>query len=268
MASYYFLGTLIDEVSFDHSPAIGASAFLELLKENLRRSDWRAIERVRLQIDIGNIQRHWQGFPLDPHGNLAHGELLEALENEAALPGYVQAFLEQHGDCEERRKHFGSLYSTFFREEIKAARAGLFGGASKAMAAYFMLERDCRLILTAFRAKQLGRDLIHELQYEDAEDDIVAQLLAHKDAEHYELPFNYQDLKETLGSYGHDPMALQKGLLHYRWHKLKELLAPAPFSFESLLIHLVALISIERWQKLDKDRGQQVVNRLFAVNPR
>lgn len=255
MTNYYFLGTILPELHIGEPPEISFWEFEQLLHDNLTDSDFAKASIIRNFYDIFNLRSYWKGEPFDPLGNLNESGLEEAIVTRSVLPAYIFAYMDKYEHTEERLKEFPSLLATFFQEEIKHS--------SGAFKAYLILERDLRLILLAFRAKKLGRDVVKELQYENPEDEIVAQILAQKDAPQYEPPEKYADIKSILSQYYESPFELQKSLVEYRFNKLDEMIGDDLFSTDRILAYMLNLILVERWQRLDKQKGSEIVDTML-----
>lgn len=259
MVDYYFLGTLLPDLKIDEPPELGFIEFKRLLKDNLTSSDYAKTETLRNFYDIINLRSYWKGEPLDPVGNLTENQMEEALVTRSMLPPDVFAFMDKYEKQEERLRHFPELLSTFFREAINNA-TGFFKF-------YLTLEREIRLILVAFRAKTLGRDLFTELQYEDPDEELIAQILAQKDAQTYEPPEKYAELKHFFEMYRDKPIDLQKALLEYRFDKIDEKLGLQLFSIDRILAYMVELIMVEHWQQMDKQKGLEIVDSMLKEKP-
>lgn len=255
MANYYFLGTLLPELRLSEPPEIGFREYEQLLKENLTEKDFARTRIIRFLYDILNLRLYWKGEPLDPLGNLDESGLEEAFATRSMLPQYVFEFADKYESTEERIRRFPELLATFFQEEIRRA-TGFFKQ-------YFILERELRLVMAAFRAKKLNRDILAELQYEDPEDHIVAQILAQKDALEYEPPEKYEELKAIFEKYGDKPLELQKAMFEFRIQKIEEMLGLEQFSADRILAYLLELILVEKWQHLDKQKGVEIVDSML-----
>ncbi|MCE5318234.1 MAG: DUF2764 domain-containing protein, partial [Parachlamydia sp.] len=176
MRNYYFLATSLPKLEIGLVPEIGLPELETLLKENLSMGDMEQVIRLRKFYDVLNIRAYWTGTPFDYWGNLDPAEMEEELltQEYGVFPRYLGTFLNEYESREERLKHFPQLLKQYFDAAV-ADSTGF-------MKWYLKFERDMRLTLVAFRARKLNRNLSAELQYEDPEEDIIAQLLAQKDA--------------------------------------------------------------------------------------
>ena len=253
------LGTLLPELSIDHPPEIGFREFEQLLKDNLSNSDFAKIKAIRNYYDILNLSAYWKKEPFDPLGNLDEGGMEEAIVTRSMLPSYVFDFMDRYETDEARLHHFAELLAQFFRQET-GEDSSEYG---KFLAFYFKMERERRLILLALRARKLNRDLIKELQYENPDEELIAQLIAKKDAPHFEAPEQYEDLVRLFYKFEEDPLQLQKAMIEYRIGKIEEYLGFNFFSLERILGYLIELTLLEKWYKLDKARGKEMIGAML-----
>jgi len=264
MAQYYYLTSSLPPLRIGDPPEMDFEEFVFALQVSLKKEQDKRPPRVmRRYYDLQNLRRLWTkrgvdeklGEELDARGNLDENELEEALLTQQGLPEYVYDFTDQHERSAERLKHFPQLISWYFQEEQQAAECGFLYN-------YLVFEQEWRLVLTGFRAKQLGRDLTQELQYEDPYNEVVRQLLAQKDAEYYEPPTRYKDLKELFAAHKEDALGLHKALCHYRFDTIEEMVGVAVFGLEKVLGYMAQLILVEKWMELDKQKGLEVVDKI------
>lgn len=255
MAMYYFLATALPALQLGIPPEIDFYEFQNLLVDNLSEEDYAKSQVIRRFYDIQNIRSFWKGEPLDPWGNLVEVELEEALLEHNHLPQYVFEFLEHYTTLESRLHNFPELVTTYFRAENLLTTGFLKN--------YLLFEREWRLVLAGFRAKQLGRDLLVEMQFEDPDDDFVAQIIAQKDSKDYIPPDQYLELKPLFETYKDDPLALHQALCEYRFKMIEEMLGVDVFSIDFILGYMAQLIIIEKWQSLDRKKGLAFANQIL-----
>jgi hypothetical protein len=258
MTEYYFIASLLPLLEIGHVPSLGFSEFKNLLNVNLTRSDLKRVHRFLTWIDFENFRAYWAHEPLDSHGNLITVEQIEqALKDYEWGPDdpfdpYLIDYLDKYRTNEERLSHFPLLMSLFFAHEMHQETGFLRD--------FFAFQRDMRLVLVGFRAKKLGRDISTELQYEDPTDPIVAQILAQKDAKTYEPPFEYKELKPIFEEFADSPYELYKALVEYQFNYIIELWGGDLFSINRILNYTARLILVERWLKLDVQKGISIVD--------
>lgn len=269
MAEYHFLAALLPPLEIGHVPTLGFPELKELIKVNLTPQDWEEFRTLLLLVDFENFRSLWSGEPLDPRGNYTKEELQQSLidlswPNNVEFPLYLKDYLQKYPTDAARFAHFPQLMSTFLDVE-KEKHSGF-------IKEYFTFEREWRLVMTGFRAKKLGKNIDLELQYEDPEDPIVAQVLAQKDAKVFEPPFEYKELKPIFEAYEDSPAELQKALIEYRFGKIIEFQNAGIFSLHRLLgytsrillDHILGytarLMIVENWMELDVQQGLQTID--------
>lgn len=253
---YYFAYAALPPIALGLKPEMSFNEAREMLKLNLSVKDLHQIDLLVRQIDLYNLRALWLGVSLDEwddKGNYSAQELEESLLVTERLPEYLIDFLEKYDSTEARLRHFPSLFSSLYREEV-------YDGFLKA---YFQMEREIWLILTVLRSKAFGRDLSRELQFEDPHDPFVAEILAQKDMEEFSPPREFEDLKALFVDNISDPQKLNLAMLQYRFSKLEELEEQSkPFSLDQILGYLARLILVEDWQGLDWKKGQEILENL------
>lgn len=251
---YYFVGTSLPPLKVGEKPDITFEEFERLLKDNLQKSDYAQTVALRRYYDIQNIRGYLKGEDLDPHGNWDRNDIEEVLVDHEGLPYYLAHFLDIYERKEDRLKHYPELMAEFFREEIADSTGFL--------KEYLEFERELRLVLVGFRAKQLKRDPAVELQYEDPEEDMIVQILSQKDAQSYEPPERFESLKPILLKNYQSPFALYQALCEYRFEKIEKMVGLDVFSFKRVLGYLAQLIIVEKWLELDKKKGLEIVDKI------
>lgn len=251
MNNYYFLAPSLPPLVLGEKPDITFEEFSDRLRFNLKKEDLKAVELLRLNFDLHNIRALLLKKPLDPYGNLSEKELDEALLAKDHLPEYVFAFLDQFEEDKAKARSFFGLLSRYYAEEIPKQTGFL--------REYLVFQREMHLVLTALRAKRAHRSVERELQFEDFTDPLVAHILAQKDAQDYDPPLEYQDLKHRFDSCGPDPWEQYRTIVQYEFEKIEEMTSDPLFSLDWILGYMVRLILVNRWNLLDSEKGEEIV---------
>lgn len=247
MLKYYFVGTFLPTLIFGEHPEISLSELDVLFRDNLSEGDYKKIQTIRQFYDLLNLRLFWLEQEIDLRGDMSSMELEEALITRSGFPSYVFDFIDRYPKKEDRIHHFPHLVAQFFKGN---------GNLNPFSRKYLKFEREIRLIMTAFRAKKLGRDLSVEFQYEDPEEDLIAQLLAQKDAPAIEIPEEYQELKVIFDRWRDRPLDLQKALDEYRFNKVDSLVEMADvFSMERLMAYFIQFLILQKWAEMDSEKG-------------
>jgi hypothetical protein len=252
MRNYYFVVPSLPPLSLHERPEMTFDELMTRLEISLNKEDLGETKVLRRFVDIYNIRSLLMEEPVDPRGNLNEKELDEALLIHAVLPDYVFDFLDQFEKVSDKIRNFPGLLARFFNEEIPKQKGFL--------RTYLTFEREWRLVLLAIRAKQLGRDVAKELQFEDPTDPLVAHILAQKDSESYDPPPEYADLKELIASCDADPWAEHKAFAGYRFRKIAEFSENGLFTIDQILCYMAQLMIIEGMFELDLVKGNMVLD--------
>ncbi len=259
MKEYYFLAALLPQLEIGHIPALGMSELKELLYVNLIGQDWLLTKRFLRQIDMENFRAFWRKEPVDSRGNLSRDEIGKALIDQAwseteEFSDYLVDYLNKYQEDAERVAHFHRLFVDYLADEIESNEGFL--------KEYFTFQREWQLVIVGFRAKKMGRDIAAELQFEDASDPVVAQILAQKDAPTYEPPFEYRELRPLFEEHLQSPMELHQALYAYRFQEIVERWGEELFTIERMLNYMARLILVEKWLELDIQKGIAVIDKI------
>lgn len=255
MTNYYFAASILPDIQLGVPAEIDFHGLDVLIRANLTAEDSKKVAALRLFYDIQNIRSFWRDEPLSYRGNYDHNELDEALLTRSGLPDYIFDFMDRYESKKDRLYNFAWLLSAYFAEEIPKADGFLKG--------YLQFERDLRLVLIGLRAKALGRDILQELQFEDPDDDLVAQLIAQKDSPDYEPPERFSEVKSLFEENYEHPLDFYQILAEYRFQKVDEILGIDFFSVDRILAYMAKLIIVEKWLELDKKKGMEIVDTIL-----
>lgn len=254
MANYYFVVNALPDLTLGIAPELSFKEVKEMLELNLHPKDLEQIKLLLRPVDLYNLRALWLHLPLDEKGNYQAKEWEEILLVREGLPSYLNDFLERYETLADRLRYFSSLSVSMYQEEGMRCTGFL--------RAYFQLQRELRLVLTALRAKQAGRDLVRELQFEDPTDPFVAEILAQRDAPDYIPPLEYTELKAVFTEHRTQPQKLHYALLQYEFNKIEELEENQHFTMDRILGYLARLRLVESWQMLDRNQGLTAVEQL------
>jgi hypothetical protein len=254
MANYCYVTTLLPDLQLGNSPEISFDELDVLLRDNLTDRDYRWVILLRRYYDINNMRALWKGEPLDIYGNLDASELEDALIRVEDLPKFERKFLEQYESLEMRLTHFPELIAEYYRSSISTSK-----GFVKQ---YLIFERKLRLYLLVLRALRLKRDLSRELQYEDADEEMIQQLLLAKDSGHLEVHEDFEGLEELFNEHFDLPIDLHQAICQYRFDWIQNHIGDSPFSLDRVLGYMLQLIIVQKWKELDNAKDIAIIDRI------
>jgi len=255
VGNYYFLAASFPPLILGEKPDITFDELTARLQINLSKQDFEQTVVLRRFLDLSNVRALFLEDAIDPRGNLSEKELDQALLLKDGLPEYAFDFLDRFETAAEKLRFFSGLISTYFNEEIQRQEGFL--------KEYLTFERSWRLVLLTLRvkqgAKQLGRDVSAELQFEDLTDPLVLDILAQKDAATYDPPIEFAELKEKYLACGSDPWQQFKTVAEWRFHRIEELVNEPLFSIDWILSYMARLLIVEQWNDLDHTKGKIIL---------
>lgn len=259
MADYPFLSSVLPDLSIDEKPEMSFLELKTLFGLNLSEKDQKQFRKFHLYYDIENIRHFWKEEELNNYGNYNEVELEETLLTLEGSPEYVYRYLETFREKEERLDHFPKLLAEYFKCE-ELLNVGFLRD-------YFELERHLRLVMLGFRAKKEKRDLVHELRFEDSQDQVVMQILVQRDASTYIPPYRYEELKPLFEEHENNPMQLHRAITLWQFNKIRELEGVGLLSVERIMGYMARLIIVEKWHAMEQEIGQASVDQLVKACP-
>jgi len=251
MANFYFLAAALPPLVLGQKPDLSFNELISLIDVNIKGEDLEKTVALRRWIDLNNIRALYLEEPIDSRGNLNEKELDQALLLQDGLPEYVFDFLNRFEAVEEKLHFFPGLLAAYFREEGLKQEGFL--------KAYLEFERGWRLVLMAIKAKELGRDITQELQFEDLKDPLVLDVLVQRDASSYEPPVEFLSLREKYLSCGKDPWQQFKEVIGWRFDQIENLVEKPLFSIDWILSYMARLLLVEEVGELESTKGEIIL---------
>lgn len=251
MAGFYFLVPSLPELVKGEAPKLPFRDFITLCNDNLSKKDREKLHVLLLLADIENIRSLYLKGTWDPSGSCERLGLEEIIQSKIGIPDYVISFLEEHDTSEARVKHFPRLLSEYYKNEASIA--------SGFLKEYLAFSRKYRLVIAAIRSKKIGRHIEEELRYESPNDTLVAQILAQKDAETYEPPDEFEELKRIFSDHFKDPVSLSLELIKFQWDYIVENTINDPFTLDFVLGYCVLLGLQEKAFSMDHKLSQEIL---------
>ena len=222
---------------------------------NLSPQDLRSVHALLEPIDLYNMKALWLGKPLDERGSILGKDLEEALLVRESVPEYVSEYFDSYETDEERLRCFPALVSSMYSQK----REGFLGE-------FFAFKREVACILSALRAKKLGKDLVQVFQFEDPTDPFIAQILAQKDGPEYVPPVEYEDLKTLFVENDQEPEKLADALSKYQFEWLEEAESRDHFTLDRILAYAAKLMLVEDTLPLSEKERDEATNIIESLS--
>jgi len=255
MKKYYFLCCFIPYLDWKIKPEISFDELSRILKWHLSDKDKKFLEIFKQYIDIKNIKAFLENLNLDPRGNLDEKSLKQSFLVEDFFPYLVFDFLKKYTNVEDRLKNFSILLSNFLNYQIINVKSSF-------LHFFFKMEREIRVVLTALRARDLRKDIMEELFFEDYRDPFIHFIFSQKGNENLEIPKEYIPLKELFLKNKDHPKKLEIALLKFKFFKNIEESKKYFFTIDQILGYIANLIIIEDLTILMQSPKKEMVDNL------
>lgn len=257
--TFYYLASSLTPLEFGDLPECGFLDLLDKFTMSLSQSEGKSFRVLRLYYDLENIKKILlnSSAPLDfdIRANLGKKELLEALEHRTFFDEYVFDFFDAYSSSKDRLEHFSKLVSDYFKYEAEKTTGFL--------QSYLLFERDYRLILSAFRAKKLKRNMESVFAFESDKDPIIETILNQRDSPYFEAPAGYEELQEMLVSSKDKPLYQYRHLAEYRFNTVRSMVHDKPFTLDYLMSYAVRVSILEDLANLNEIKGNENLNTIL-----
>lgn len=224
---------------------------------NLSPHDYAKVVLLRRFNELENLRHFWRDQELEDGGNFSRKEIEENLLQRENYPRYVFEYIDRYETKKERLSHFSELLREFFHQELKQETGFV--------QCYLHFEWKWRMVFTALRASNLGRNLAEEFMLEDPEDPFIQAILEQKEGQGYTPPEEFLPLKAMYEENRERPLELSLALAEWRFNKIEEFVGWHSFDISRILGFIVQLDICEKWLELDKKRGIEFVNHVVGI---
>lgn len=266
MSNYYCLVAGLPDVAFDgNKSAYTVERFKEEIYPELSAADAECVDLFFLERDNANmlnIMRHGDEAVIELYGCYSREELEEIISSAKngdapikGVPSYIYRFVEYYVAGEGNPNViWEDVLSSYYYDYATKCTNGF-------VADWFAFNKNVNNILVAFAARKYKMN-IADAVIGDGE---VAEALRTSGARDFGLTgmLDYFESIQRLN----DNDRLQereRQLDDMRWKWLEDNSVFNYFTVERLFVFLLKLSIVERWEKLDADKGMQRYNEMIA----
>ena len=266
MSSYHCLVAGLPDVTFDGAKCqYSVGRFMEEVYPSLSDDDARVVDLILLEWDNANvlsILRRGEEAPLQQTGCYNREQLLAIVEaakcgdaQEKGVPAYLSRFIEYYVAHEAQENVvWENILSAYYYEYATSCSNSFAAG-------WFGYNLNVNNILVAMTARKykLGVDNVVIGEGE------VAEALRTSGARDFGLTgtIDYiEDLQRLNENSRLQERELQLDAMRWRW--LEENSVFCYFSVERIFVFLQKLIIVERWARLDAEKGMERYNGMIA----
>lgn len=266
MSNYYCLVAGLPDVAFDGSKsAYTVECFKEEIYPELSAADASCVDLFFLERDNANILkilRHGDDARIGQYGCYSRQELEEIISSAKngdtpikGVPSYIYSFVEHYMASEGGANViWEDVLSSYYYDYATSCANGF-------VAEWFTFNRNVNNILVAFAARKYKMNVADVVIGEGE----VADALRTSGARDFGLTgmLDYFESIQRLNENGR-LQERERQLDDIRWKWLEDNSVFNYFTVERLFVFLVKLGIIERWAKLDADKGMQRYNEMIA----
>ncbi len=245
---------LIDEAKM----ALTASSFREELAGHLHPDDYQLIELFSLPIDQENIINILQrnDKPFFQGGIYTEEVLLDAIKEYQNLPHYMLTFIK---NFQEEYRQFPQLslpdeFMVMYYDYLKA-------NSNPFIRAWAEFDQNLRNLLIGLNSRKFGFKAENYL----LTDSLVTDEILKSNAPDFNLSREYPVVDELLRIFENaNLLEREKGIDLLRWDFLDESTFFYYFTIERVIAYWIKLNIVERWLKLDNEKGEKLFSKLLG----
>lgn len=262
---YYLVASLRDYAIDSQVKGFDAVAIREEIAEELSQTDRKNLRRLYEYYDVENIINALSGkSAYSALGNLSAEEITEGLTDTALLPKYIGTLIEQYRLAENKETDPEEILINRDVPIEKALWEAYYANCETSgcqfLRTWYGFDRTVRNIAAAYTSRAQGREIAQQLI---GNDDVVAAL-SRSGASDFGLRGEIEYV-ETLIQIVENPNIIEKerkiDLL--RWTMADDLVDFDYFNINKVLSYMVKMNIIDRWMRLDRDRGAEMFELLL-----
>lgn len=259
---YYCLVAGLPDLFFnENKPGINGLEFRNELESQLDKSDFELVKLLFLTADNENLLNYLFDLdePFNNSGNLPKYFLDPESENPVDLPVYMPQFIDcvNNQDSREFSVQFENLLNSMFYEFLLQTKNNFLQN-------WFTFELNTKNVLTAINCNRFNYEVENQLIQAGTNSTVFALLngnrLKHELFEE-ELPYAEQIFR--IADSEISTIEKEKSIDKIKWEYLDEETFFHYFSIEKILSFVIKLSITERWMKLDKETGKELLNKLI-----
>jgi hypothetical protein len=257
--NYHYLVTALPDMIEGGGKGFAYSKIRQEIIEELDDEDVPLMKLLLLQFDNANIlnflnkkQAAAGALSYDSRGWYSQGEMEEALADFDTLPEYLQTFIENFKDGKDSVVGIGileQLYHLYYSE---------ISEKNDWFAEWSDFSADLQNVIAASNARELG--VSPEKSVIPFNDN--AEKIAKSRAADFGLGGSVSWIEQITKNIA-EPIALEEAIDGIYWKKVDELADGKHFGIENVLGIMVKANSIERWLRLDTEKGIARANDLI-----
>ncbi|MCB9289208.1 MAG: DUF2764 family protein [Lewinellaceae bacterium] len=255
---YYYLLSGLPDMALEQSKVpLTLSELMEAFRLSLHPEDLQLARLVLLPADNRNLMALLQKTEAawKPEGQFSRQTMEEGLEEPGLLPSYMNRFYRAY-------KEDAPLWPAMSWENqlARLTHEYLMAHTTGFLKQWFTFENYLKNILSAWNIREYK--LAADGQF--IGENVVTEALRKSHARDFGLALEVPFLDKLMHALEQDKLLeREKALARIKWNYIDELNTFNYFTVEAALGYLLKWIMLDRWTRLDTQRGQEVIGNLM-----
>ncbi len=265
MANYYCLMAGLPDIKLEDSKlAVSIPEMREQMDSNLSDADKKVIFYFFLKNDCLNLAKLLENpeAKIDENCNLSMEQYVDLMTSAREMnfnvhryPAFMSIFAREYQYNKDKEGYFpeDDILSKFYEYAIETC-------PNKMVRQWYKLNYDVTNILTALLARKIGWNVADYIQG----DNIVTEMILNNNTKDFDLTAEYDyvvDLMKIVDC--EDPVEKEKKIDALKWLWLDDQTFFNIFSIDAVFAYLCKLDMLNRWEKLDVEKGQETFRQII-----
>ena len=255
--NYYYLISSLPALNFDEFNAVPVKELLAEISDNVRPQDLKRMNYLRRARDLQNIRFHGEDWAtLRELGNIAPEEFTNPEQEPELSEAWHTYMLSQKG---EKPINIDALWLSYFAESNDLN--------SSFIDAWIHLDLALRTTLAVLRQEKQelsAEKTISEAVQQD-EQPLVQEIIQNSRLSDFGISYHYDWAGTIRELYNEkNPLEFELALDRIRWDFLDQWSANRHFSSEVVLAYVIKLFICERWNRLDQQQADKIIQSILG----
>ncbi len=184
---------------------------------------------------------------------LDKGSMLELVEIPSGVPYFIIDYLDEYKDSRDRYKNIESLFVSYF-EYLKDNK-------SHFLQDYGDFEIKYRTVIAALRMRRMGIKLDENFP---GDDEFKKSILSNTSAPDFGVKALFPEIEYLLELFESDTFTRGRGIDKIRYDFISKTCLENYFVEDTIYAYILRLMVLERWQKLDEERGEEIIKTIVT----
>lgn len=254
---YYLVSGLPDLIPEQGKIPFTPAAFIELLRDSLHPDDFREVTWLLYPADHENLldllqKRECSWRPLSV---FSREEMEERLQEPGRLPAYLERFLHAYREETPVWPHL-NWENQLTRLYLEATPENTQGFVRR----WLVFDNQLRNVLSAWNSREYNYPLEGQIVGQNE----VAEAIERSPARDFGLSGEFPFVDKLLHALEQDSLLeREKAIDRIRWNYIDDLNTFQYFTIDVILGYLLKLTMLDRWRRLEPERGKAAVDNLI-----